>query len=236
MKIRIGRGAVSFMEKNNRARLDLAQDARGHDIGVFAHGIEAAHRPADQLHPASPQCRMHEEILHPGGCAKVASHDPALIDLARDAPRRQTPECAARMRRRMIRHLMSCRADCLQFRREFRGALADDKESRLRFEALQNLEQARRMDRIGSVVDREPDFPLGSPKMGQNRSPPLAVRHQRREKNEHVRNKEHAEREERMKGNDDEKERRGDEREAENQAPAQLRIHGAVSRRESREG
>ena len=112
------------------------------------------------------------------------------------------------MRGGVIRDLVSGRANRFQFRRESRRAFADDKKGRFRFEAPQHFEHARRVDRVRSVVDREPDFAPGRFEMRHDRAPPLAVRDQRREENQQVGKEENAEREQRMKGDDGEKKER----------------------------
>ena len=61
-------------------------------------------------------------------------------------------------------------------------AFADDKEGRFRFKAPQELEHARRVGRVRSIVDREPDFAPGrfemsaAPAPTTDNSPPASGR------------------------------------------------------------
>ena len=171
---------------------------------------------------------MNEEVFHPGGRTKIAGLDAALIDFRRDARRRETPKRRARMPGGVIGDLVSGGADRFQFRAEFRRAFADDKKGRLRFEAPQNFEHARRVDRVRPVVDREPDFALGGLEMRHDPAPPLAVRDQRWEEDQQVGEEKHAEREERLKRDEGEKKERREDGEAKNQSPAWLRVHAGV--------
>jgi len=80
----------------------------------------------------------------------------------------------------MIGNLMARGTDRFDFGGKFRGAFADDKEGRPRSIALQDFEHARRVQRVRSIVDREPNFASLRFEIGDYRSPPLAVRDQRR--------------------------------------------------------
>ena len=83
---------------------------------------------------------------------------------------------------------------------------------------LQDLEHPRRVNRVRPVIDREPDFAFRRFEMGHDRPPPLAVRDQGREQNQHVGKKKNPEREERMKRDDREKKTAANERKAKNQS------------------
>ena len=128
----------------------------------------------------------------------------------------------------VVRDLVTGGADRFQFRSESRRAFADHEKGRSRFEAAQNFQEAGRVHRVRPVVDREPDFALRGLEMGHDPAPPLAVRDQRWEQDQHVGGEKHAKREERPKRDQGEKKERRKEGEAKDQSPAWLRVHAGI--------
>ena len=66
IEFRIFRHAMSFMQKNDGAGFGPSQDSLGHQCWLALHGIQSAHRPADQGQSASRQFGMHKQILQTG--------------------------------------------------------------------------------------------------------------------------------------------------------------------------
>jgi len=178
MEIGVGRGSVPFVEEQDGARPDPAQDALRDGIWVTAHGVESAHRPSDKPQIAPGERRMDEEVFHSGRRTENARLDAALIDFLLDPLSSKTPKRRARMPGGVVCDLVAGGADCFQFLSESRRAFANYEKCSSRFEAAQNFQEAGRVQRVRTVVDREPDFPPGSVEMGHDRPPPLTVGNQ----------------------------------------------------------
>jgi hypothetical protein len=176
MEIGVGRGSVPFVEEQDGARPDPAQDALRDGIWVTAHGVESAHRPSDKPQIAPGERRMDEEVFHSGRRTENARLDAALIDFLLDPRSPQTPKRRAWMPGGVVRNLVTGGANRFQFRSESRRAFADHEKGSSRFEAPQNFQEAGRVHWVRPVVDREPDFALRRLEMRHHRSPPLAVR------------------------------------------------------------
>ena len=121
------------------------------------------------------------------------------------------------MRVRVIRERMPLRQDFGDQVRMLLRVLTDDEERRARVEALQDLEQLQRVRSRRSVINRDPDFASRGREAARDRSPPLAIRHERRVEQQHVRNEQRQEREEDVRAGQRECDRddRREKREAE---------------------
>jgi hypothetical protein len=97
-----------------------------------------------------------------------------------------------------------------------------------RFIQPEDFEHARSVNWVRSVINREPDFALGGLEMGHDPAPPLAVRNQRREEDQHVGGKKNAEREKWPKRDKNEKKERRQQGETKDQSSAWLRVHAGV--------
>jgi len=102
MKVRVGRGAAAFVEKNNCPRFHPPQNPCCDGVNLRAYGIETADRPADQNHSTSLQRRVDKKILQTSGRSKIAANDSGLIDLSRNRRGREAPEYATRVRSSMV--------------------------------------------------------------------------------------------------------------------------------------
>ena len=218
MKIRVGRGAVTFVEKKDSARFDPSHDAGGHGLDIPTNCIESAHRPADQA--AVPR-RVEQPDERRSFSAQRAIEnigwalDAALIYFPRDPRRGRTPEmCRWDAWRCDSRSRGPPRGSTSNSAGEFRRAFADDKkgspgiEARAESPAMRGVctgsgpssivSQTSRCD--GFEMRHRPDPTTGSSRPGLGRE-------------QEVRKEKHPERKQRMKGHHgDEKERRAEVR------------------------
>ena len=125
---------------------------------------------------------------------------------------------------------MTRRANLGEFGGVRRSLFPDGEKSRAGVEAREQLQHARGVNGIRAIIDREPDFAAWRFEMRYDRSPPWAVREQRRVEREEMRNEEHAERHPRMPPDCYRKEDRGGDNERKNQpAPHAIRsMHSAA--------
>jgi hypothetical protein len=225
MKVWIGLCAAAFVKKNDCTRLHSSQNTRGDRLYVPTYRIETANCPPNQDHSALLQSWMDEKILQTGRRSKIVTRNAGLIDLPRNPGGSSAPECATRVRGSMVRNLVTSGADCLQFSRKFRCAFADDKKGRPGLETPQNLQRARRMNWVWSVINRQPNFRARCFETRYNRTPPLTVCDQRWGENEEMRKEKNTERDPGMESDHDDKKKRGQERETEDEWSAGLRLH-----------
>jgi hypothetical protein len=230
MKVRVGRGSVSFVKKEDGARFHSTNNPRRDRIRAIADGVETSDRPANQLHLAAGERRVNKEILQTGRGAEISGGDVASIDLGGDPSGRKTPERSARVGSSMIGYFVTRGANRLHLSRKFRDPFSDNKEGRLGSKLLENFENTRGVNWIRPIVDRQPDFAPRGLEMGHNRTPRLAVWDQGREEDQEVGGEKHGKREERLKRDQGDKKERREDGEAKNQSPDRLRTHAGVGR------
>ncbi len=202
--------------------------------GSRLNRIQTPHRPANERQRAAGERGMHKGIFHSGrrtekerGTFRCGPQSlRAAVDFISDFARAGAPERTSRMRLRVIGEGMTARENFGDEMRMFLRPRAHNEEGGARIELLEEIEQSYRVRGRRSVIDRDPDFALGRGEGRHDRSPPLAIRHQRRVEQEQVRNEERREREIQICPDEREREQRSDDCAADEQRSSHARLFG----------
>lgn len=160
-----GRHAVAFVEQQNRAGCKLANDA-GHDlVDVGRSTFESAGAPPDAREPAPAEGVGQPEIFDPDRWtesrrphAGSAQDRECVVEFAADPPGGCAPKRGVRMRVGVMRDLVPGGGDGAHQFRVARRIFADHKKRRARAVPREEFENARRIIRVGAIVNRQPDF------------------------------------------------------------------------------
>src|ERR1043166_2394200 len=223
--------AMSFMQENDRAGFDFAEDLLGYQDGLALNRVQPPHGPTDQRQPAPFQGGMHKRVLQtrrrPEQKRRTIRPTPkpfrAAIDLRGNFRRTSRPKHSTGMRIGVIGDRVAATENFRDEVWKFFRALTDNEERRARVKALEEVEDLGGVGGGGAVVDRDPDFLFGGGKGANDRPPPLAIGNERRVKKQEMGNKERRQRDDEMRSAEVKREDRGGEREPQERAPHQGR-------------
>ena len=193
---------MPFVQHYDRAGARPLLDSFRHSHRVALHGVEPAHRPPDQAQSARRERGMHKHVSHPGRRAEKI-REPlrrgpqsfrAERDLAAYSSGSGAPEGAARVRGGVVGEGVATGQDFGDEMGILLRVRADDEERRARIKLLQEVEHRDGVSGRRTVVNRDPDFAFGGVKAGEDRAPPLTVRHERGVEQQQVRDEKREER------------------------------------------
>ena len=178
---------MPFVQHYDRTGARAFLDPFCHSHWVAPHSVEPAHRPPDQAQPARRERGMRKHVSHPGGRAEKIRwplrRGPqgfrAERDLAAYSSGSGAPESAARVRVGVVGEGVAPGQDFGDEMRILLGVRADDEERRARIKLLQEVEHRDGVSGRRTIVNRDPDLAFVGVKAGEDRAPPLTVRHER---------------------------------------------------------
>ena len=151
----------------------------------------------------SVQFRMDKQILQSRRSAKEArgpvgagpQQIGAKIDFGRDSGGAGGPKRCAGMGVGMVRNPVAAAQDFREKMRIFLRALPNHKKRGAGLKAIEQIQHRDGVGGRGAVINREPDFGFRGLEGTHDRTPPLAIGHERRVKQQDMGEKDRSERE-----------------------------------------
>lgn len=161
-----GADGWAIVEQDDRAGAEAASDASGDLGGIVGEGIAAANGPADVGEFAVGESGGEEEVFYPDGGAETegARHTgggeggEGGIEFVVHAGGGRAPEIGERMGVGVVGDFVAAAGDFGDERGVLRGALADEEKGNSGVVLIEQVESARGVGGVGSIVEREPDL------------------------------------------------------------------------------